>query len=771
MGDTRMSARVKSSISRVLRMHRVLVAVVIVLTAVTASNVAAVSTTTTVSGKADPWFAGKVIPPINAGELPVAVDLSLFSGAQELNFSATGETRRDPVQTPLRDADGERPGDFCCGTVVQQLTGPTTSPVNLSGIISPFVSLVGVFIDSANISAAPPTLDFELASSRSFTQLSPSLQQLFFIGDGLTGTGTGSVQSFVIPANADTLYLGVLDGLQVGFEVNSSNGDNSGELQVTISAPPPVTLTQISLTGDALLLGPRGLDTDGTDLFIVLVQRVVGSNRITDILKMPISGGATSVLYTTGPFGSSTVVSIATTGPEIFWADLQSGPVTDTEMFRAPKDGSGPITRIYRGIDVGQPIVDGSGVTTDGTKLYTADQFQGRIHSLNKDGTGITQLAARYGAGFSLAHKNRIVESGGILYISDAGRTSVPLPPRVDAIATTGGPVSTVFVGPPLVTPAGIAVGNGTVFIADPGASNTIWSIPTTGGPPIPLISGPPFVKIEGLVFFNNALYVTDNGADKVYRIDFGPAPNQPPVCDAVTVDSNPTNKNDQPVSVTVDYTDPDSGDTITVDVAMDDSNSESVSEANDGQATVTHTYADPGVYEISATVDDGSGPVSCPAANSLIVIYDPAGGFVTGGGWINSPAGAYPADPTMTGKANFGFVSKYKKGASVPTGQTQFQFKAGNLNFHSTSYDWLVIAGAKAMYKGDGTVNGASGYTFQLNAIDGQINGGGGMDKFRIKIQQTSGGVIYDNQQGAGDNNDPTTALGGGSIKIHKGE
>lgn len=39
-----------------------------------------------------------------------------------------------------------------------------------------------------------------------------------------------------------------------------------------------------------------------------------------------------------------------------------------------------------------------------------------------------------------------------------------------------------------------------------------------------------------------------------------------------------------------------------------------------------------------------------------------------------------------MTGKATFGFVSKYKKGATLPTGETEFQFKAGNLNFMSTS-------------------------------------------------------------------------------------
>jgi hypothetical protein len=143
----------------------------------------------------------------------------------------------------------------------------------------------------------------------------------------------------------------------------------------------------------------------------------------------------------------------------------------------------------------------------------------------------------------------------------------------------------------------------------------------------------------------------------------------------------------------------------------------------------------------------------------------------VTGGGWINSPAGAYVAQPTLTGKASFGFVSNYQKGATVPTGETEFQFQVANFNFHSTSYEWLVISGARAQYKGSGTVNGTGNYGFILTAIDGQISGGGGVDKFRIKVWDKSNNdaVLYDNQPGASDSGDPTTAIAGGSIVIHK--
>ena len=104
----------------------------------------------------------------------------------------------------------------------------------------------------------------------------------------------------------------------------------------------------------------------------------------------------------------------------------------------------------------------------------------------------------------------------------------------------------------------------------------------------------------------------------------------------------------------------------------------------------------------------------------------------------------------------------KLGKGANVPTGNTEFQFKVADLNFKSTSYDWLVIAGSKAQYKGTGTINGTGDYKFMLTAIDGTP------DKFRIKIWNDAG-TVYDNQMGAADTADPTTVIGGGSIVIHK--
>jgi hypothetical protein len=103
--------------------------------------------------------------------------------------------------------------------------------------------------------------------------------------------------------------------------------------------------------------------------------------------------------------------------------------------------------------------------------------------------------------------------------------------------------------------------------------------------------------------------------------------------------------------------------------------------------------------------------------------------------------------------------VSRYKKGADVPTGNTEFQFPAADLNFNSSSYEWLVVTGSDhAMFKGVGSINGMGEYKFMIWAGDADP------DTFRIKIwtEDDSGveTVVYDHGM--------DQAIGGGSIVIH---
>ena len=169
------------------------------------------------------------------------------------------------------------------------------------------------------------------------------------------------------------------------------------------------------------------------------------------------------------------------------------------------------------------------------------------------------------------------------------------------------------------------------------------------------------------------------------------------------------------------------------------------------------------GIYDLCVTATDVNANTSENTCIDLVV-YDPSGGFVTGGGWIWSPPGAMAADPEITGRANFGFVSRYRRGANIPDGSTQFVFQAGDLNFRSNTYEWLVVTGSGyARFKGTGTINGANAetgkpYQFMIWAGDGDP------DTFRIMIWYEEGGEVpvYDNGM--------HQPIGGGQIVVHTG-
>ena len=194
---------------------------------------------------------------------------------------------------------------------------------------------------------------------------------------------------------------------------------------------------------------------------------------------------------------------------------------------------------------------------------------------------------------------------------------------------------------------------------------------------------------------------------------------------------------------------------------------------------STSYTFDQIGVFDVKLAMTNQANNLSSLATTiqtsgdslpAMVVIYDPSAGFVTGGGWIISPPGAYTANPALTGKASFGFVSKYKKNGTVPTGNTTFQLQFAYFNFEATSYDWLIISGKKAQYKGTGTVNGSGDYGFLLTVTDGDLQSPSDPDRFRLKVwDKATSAVVYDNLLDAPDSSDPTTVLGGGQIKIHK--
>lgn len=192
------------------------------------------------------------------------------------------------------------------------------------------------------------------------------------------------------------------------------------------------------------------------------------------------------------------------------------------------------------------------------------------------------------------------------------------------------------------------------------------------------------------------------------------------------------------------------------------------VEQDGSGTALGSHVYAAPGVYTVSVAIDDDDGGSTSAIAAQYVVVYDPLGGWVTGGGWIASPAGALRDAPSIAGKANFGFVSKYRSGATVPEGNVRFQFREGGIDFGAQAMEWMVIAGDKAKIGGSGTIGGAGQCGFMLTIVDGDPMGG--PDRFRMKIwDEASGLIIYDNMPGELDDLFSGQALSGGSIVLHQ--
>jgi hypothetical protein len=99
--------------------------------------------------------------------------------------------------------------------------------------------------------AHPASFDFSSSGlGIGFSSLNPLLRQSFFIGDGLTGTGSGTHQTFYVPTGATRLFLGVLDGTQINAAPGSAYFNNTGSFSVTYdlvvaSVPEPETYAML----------------------------------------------------------------------------------------------------------------------------------------------------------------------------------------------------------------------------------------------------------------------------------------------------------------------------------------------------------------------------------------------------------------------------------------------------------------------------------------------------------------------------------------------
>ena len=203
----------------------------------------------------------------------------------------------------------------------------------------------------------------------------------------------------------------------------------------------------------------------------------------------------------------------------------------------------------------------------------------------------------------------------------------------------------------------------------------------------------------------------------------------------------------------TVELTDPDPGDTWTA--VWDFGDGTSCDTSNDtgcsidpapagttsGTVSARHTYAEPGVYTVTVTVTDAYG-FSDVAEYRSVVVYDPNGGFATGGGWIipggpNSNPGDVLPGLDGTSRANLGFVVKFQQNSTEPQGNFTFNSKVGDFRLKAESFDWLVVNPSRAQFQGLAQIRGRDGlWPFRVIADDPQY----GPDRITISVWAPGG-------------------------------
>lgn len=216
----------------------------------------AASTIVVVPGSANPYLAGQPAGTSCCGadsapaqSPPIVTGLV---GGATLTFSATGGVNH-AGGTPGDSADGEHsdaaytylfsmPGDYGTG-----IAGPQY--VNVDG-------LVGVFLDDTTPAGTPPAglayaSDPYNAGGLQDASYSPGLAQIFWIGDGLTGIGTGATQQFIVPTGATRLFLGTVDG--------SGWQNNSGAITVTVNGLAGAPAAVPEPASWALMIGGFGM--------------------------------------------------------------------------------------------------------------------------------------------------------------------------------------------------------------------------------------------------------------------------------------------------------------------------------------------------------------------------------------------------------------------------------------------------------------------------------------------------------------------------------
>ena len=149
------------------------------------------------------------------------------------------------------------------------------------------------------------------------------------------------------------------------------------------------------------------------------------------------------------------------------------------------------------------------------------------------------------------------------------------------------------------------------------------------------------------------------------------------------------------------------------------------------------------GVYAIYVRAQDSAGYWSQSTLAGYLAVYDPQGGWVTGGGQFVPGGGtSYNDDflPEIDGvsRAVISFSLRYRRESSTaPTGIFTFRYPHGGFTLRSRQINWLIVTNSVwGMFQGQATIDGMEGlFPFRVDARDGDRQGRLQSDRFIIRV------------------------------------
>ena len=254
------------------------------------------STIVSVPGTANPYLAGmptgstccagETGPDSVPAQSPTQVTGVPLTAGAGLTFNVSGSVSNVAGQPPVDPPDGS--------VFFDTAGGPGTPSSNgIAGMIAPVNALVGLFLNDnlPTLSGAPAGLDFRPSGlGTAFLTLNPALKQVFFIGDGRTGNGGGTVQQFIVPAGATRFFLGTVDG----FGWNTNSGAFSVQVIAQGGGAGPLAA--------AILPSSRSVQVGGTATAFATIINAGSLPAVSCGISPATSLPATSFLYqTTNP--------------------------------------------------------------------------------------------------------------------------------------------------------------------------------------------------------------------------------------------------------------------------------------------------------------------------------------------------------------------------------------------------------------------------------------------------------------------------------------